>query len=113
MRVGEGRRQLRAEGGRDRAGQREGRAGRVLGAERAWRVMPGRPLGRPARDFAREPLFIDAQTPLPATLTQMRQTRTQLAVITRDGVEVGVLSLDDILPLLMPSALVGQGTPES
>lgn len=87
--------------------------GHSVGIVHVRDTLQERDLGRPARDFAREPLFIDAQTPLPATLTQMRQTRTQLAVITRDGVEVGVLSLDDILPLLMPSALVGQGTPES
>ena len=63
-------------------------------------------LGRPALELARDPLVLDADTRLATALGRMRQERAQLAIVTRGDREVGVLTLEDILPGLMPSALV-------
>ena len=62
-------------------------------------------LGRPALDVAREPVTLTVGTGLPTALTRIRQARTQLAVVTDGDKEVGVITLEDVLPGLMPSAL--------
>lgn len=63
-------------------------------------------LARPAVDFAREPLFLAAQLSLPAALARIRQARTQLAVVRDEQGELGVITLDDLLPGVMPTRLV-------
>ncbi|WP_232548230.1 CNNM domain-containing protein [Propioniciclava soli] len=66
----------------------------------------------PVRSLARTPVVVDAGAGLTAVLAELRRHRTQLAVVTESGAEVGVLSLSDILPGLMPSAMVESGVPE-
>lgn len=63
-------------------------------------------LTRPALALAREPLFLGADTGLAAALARIRQERTQLAIVVDGDAELGVLTLSDILPGLMPSAIV-------
>lgn len=63
-------------------------------------------LSLPALTLAREPLFLPADTGLAAALARIRQERTQLAIVVDGDTELGVLTLADILPGLMPSAMV-------
>ena len=70
-------------------------------------------LTRPAVDLARMPLFLAADTGLAAALTRIRQARTQLAIVTDGDTELGVLTLADILPGLMPSAMVAEASPST
>ena len=63
-------------------------------------------LGRPARDIAREPVLLPHDTHLAEALKRIRQARTQLAIATRGDVELGVITLEDVLPALMPTAIL-------
>jgi len=56
----------------------------------------------PVRTVARPLLRLRGSTPLFEALTAMRNTRNQLAMVIHDGREVGVLTMDDILPRLLP-----------
>ncbi len=63
-------------------------------------------LGRPARDLVRPVVTLPVGTGLATALTRIRQARTQLAVVTDTDREVGVITLEDVLPGLMPAAIV-------
>ena len=63
-------------------------------------------LGRPARDIAREPVLLPHDTHLAEALKRIRQARTQLAIVTRGEAELGVITLEDVLPALMPTAIL-------
>lgn len=63
-------------------------------------------LSRPALELARVPVKLPADTGLAAALATIRAERTQLAIVTDAGVELGVLTFEDVLPGLMPSALL-------
>ncbi|QIK73809.1 HlyC/CorC family transporter [Propioniciclava coleopterorum] len=60
----------------------------------------------PALSLARPPVTVAADTGLAAAVATIRQARTQLAVVTEDGREVGVLTFADVLPSLMPAAML-------
>lgn len=68
-------------------------------------------LNRPAMDLARTPVLLPADHGLAAALADIRQARTQIAVITDQGREIGVITLADVLPGLMPSGIVDTGVP--
>ncbi|MDN5570361.1 MAG: hemolysin family protein [Propionibacteriaceae bacterium] len=70
------------------------------------------PNATPALDLARKPVVVDIADNLTGVLAALRRGRTQLAVVMDSGAEVGVLTLDDILPGVMPSAMVESGLPE-
>lgn len=56
----------------------------------------------PIRDLIYEVATFDADTLVSDAMTQMREARQHLAVITKDGVFRGVVSLSDILGVLFP-----------
>ncbi|QXT62706.1 CNNM domain-containing protein [Tessaracoccus palaemonis] len=64
-------------------------------------------LSRPATELMREPVKLPADTGLASALATIRAERTQLAIVTDGDVELGVLTFEDVLPGLMPSALLG------
>lgn len=66
-------------------------------------------LTRPAIELARPPVFVPADRGLAAALADIRQARTQIAVVTDGDREIGVITLADVLPGLMPSAIVETG----
>ena len=47
-----------------------------------------------------------ADTGLATALNQLRQARTQIAVVTDADTELGVITLSDVLPGLMPTAII-------
>ncbi|WP_197510796.1 CBS domain-containing protein [Tessaracoccus coleopterorum] len=53
--------------------------------------------------------MIDADTGLAAAVALIRKERTQLAIVTDGEREVGVITLEDVLPGLMPSAMLKAG----
>ncbi len=65
-----------------------------------------------AAELAREPVLLSIDTPLATALAAIRQQRTQLAVVADGETEVGVVTLDDILPRLMPSEVVAPLPPD-
>lgn len=64
------------------------------------------PDDRPALDLARPPIFVAADTGLAKAMRDLREAHAQLAVITEGDDELGVVTLADVLPGLMPSAIV-------
>lgn len=63
-------------------------------------------LSRPALDLAREPVLLPSDTPVAAAVSAIRQARTQLAIVVDGDREVGVLTFEDVLPELMPDAML-------
>ena len=63
-------------------------------------------LTRPALDLAREPVLLPADTGVAAAMATIRRERTQLAIVVDGDRELGVLTFEDVLPGLMPSALL-------
>ena len=63
-------------------------------------------LSRAAMDLARPPVLLPADTGLATALNQLRQARTQIAVVTDADTELGVITLSDVLPGLMPTAII-------
>lgn len=67
----------------------------------------------PVAPLARTPFVLDAATTVHAALARMRESSEQLALVTRDGHVVGVVTLADVLRRLLPhpeepaAALVG------
>ncbi|GAB3262392.1 hemolysin family protein [Alteromonas gracilis] len=55
-----------------------------------------------ARALARPVLEIEAGTPVHEALATMQSTSTHLAVVTSEGQQVGVVSINDIVPSLLP-----------
>ena len=66
-------------------------------------------LSTPAIDLARPPVVLSADTGLSAAVAALRTERTQLAIVTDEGEEIGVLTFEDVLPGLMPAALLTPG----
>ena len=62
------------------------------------------PDDRAARDLVRPVFTLDAATPVYAALSQMRETRNHLAVITHGEELRGVVTLADVLRRLFPRA---------
>jgi CBS domain containing-hemolysin-like protein len=58
----------------------------------------------PAARFARPVFTLDADTPVHAALTAMRETRNHLALVTDNGQVIGVVTLGDVLRRLFPEA---------
>lgn len=58
----------------------------------------------PAMSYLRTPLVLDAGTRLHEALRSMKDSRTHLVIVTEKGREVGVASIADILPRLLPEA---------
>ena len=63
-------------------------------------------LTRPALDLARDPVRLPADTGVAAGMAIIRRERTQLAIVVDGDRELGVLTFEDVLPGLMPSALL-------
>ena len=61
---------------------------------------------RDAFGMARPPVFVEANTGLATAMRELREAHTQLAVVTDGETEIGVVTLADVLPGLMPSAIV-------
>lgn len=64
-------------------------------------------LSRPALELARDPVKLPADTGLATALATIRRERTQLAIVVDGDHELGVLTFEDVLPGLMPSAMLG------
>lgn len=64
------------------------------------------PADRPAVQLARQPVVLQANTGIGTTLMRLRDGHTQLAVIMDGDREIGVVTLEDVLPGLMPSAII-------
>lgn len=60
----------------------------------------------PAMSLARTPVIVQADTGLATAVAMIRQERTQLAVVADGERELGVLTFEDVLPSLMPSAML-------
>ena len=63
-------------------------------------------LSRPAVELAREPVVLPADTLVAAAVAAIRQARTQLAIVVDGDEEIGVLTFEDVLPGLMPAAML-------
>ncbi len=57
----------------------------------------------PALQFARTPLVVEGSDALTATVQEMRRTRSHLAIVRIDGTERGLVTLEDMLPRLIPT----------
>ncbi len=57
----------------------------------------------PATDLMRPAYFLPADTAVYTALTQMRESSTQLALVTDNGVVIGVVSIVDLLERLFPA----------
>lgn len=74
---------------------------RTVGAVHVRDTLHAQP-DEPAGAFLREPLHLDAGLRLHEALSAMKESSTHLVIVTRDGVEIGVVSMTDILPRLLP-----------
>ncbi len=63
-------------------------------------------LAAPALTIARTPVVVSADMGLATAVSMIRQERTQLAIVVDEDREVGVLTFEDVLPSLMPSAML-------
>ncbi|AQP50989.1 CNNM domain-containing protein [Tessaracoccus flavescens] len=63
-------------------------------------------LSAPAMTLARTPVVVSADLGLATAVATIRQERTQLAIVTDGEREIGVLTFADVLPGLMPSAML-------
>ena len=61
-------------------------------------------LDSPAAPFVRSALTLSGETPVYEALAQMRATSQQLVVVVDDGRFLGVVTLSDVLPRLLPRA---------
>ncbi|MFV0428227.1 MAG: CNNM domain-containing protein [Arachnia sp.] len=81
-------------------------AGTTIGVVHVRDTLAETDLSTPITGLIRDAVRLPADTALAAALGTIRQQRTQLAVVTHGAAEVGVVTLDDVLPRLMPSALI-------
>lgn len=86
-------------------------AGTTVGVVHVRDTMDQPDLNRPALDLARAPIVLPADTGLAAALNYLRQARTQIAIVSDGERELGVITLSDVLPGLMPTALMDASTP--
>lgn len=82
--------------------------GRTVGVVHVRDTLAADP-GTPVAALMRPPVIVDAATGLTTVLTRLRQGRTQLAVVADGDRERGVVTLEDILPGLMPDSIVDAG----
>lgn len=68
---------------------------------------------RPAHELARSVFVLEAQTPVYESLARMRKASVQLAVIMNDGRMLGVVTLADILPRVLPLPAAKQPLPHA
>lgn len=61
----------------------------------------------PAEPLAREALVLEADLPVHEALTRMRAASEQLAVVRRDGEQLGVVTITDILRRVLPHERAG------
>ncbi|WP_406734754.1 hemolysin family protein [Vibrio scophthalmi] len=61
------------------------------------------PAEKPAREVARNAYVLDSKTPIYEALARMRKASVQLAVVSKDGKMVGVVTLADILKRVLPT----------
>ncbi|MEZ8143378.1 CNNM domain-containing protein [Enterovibrio sp. FF113] len=61
------------------------------------------PTDKPARDVARNAYVLDSKMPIYEALARMREASVQLAVVSKDGKMVGVVTLADILKRVLPT----------
>lgn len=80
--------------------------GRTVGVVHVRDTLAAPDLSAPALSLARPPVHVTAETSIAAAVTAMRQARTQIAVVTDADTEVGVLTIEDVLPSLMPDAML-------
>ncbi|MFT3888467.1 MAG: hemolysin family protein [Arachnia sp.] len=79
---------------------------RTVGVVHVRDTMLEPDLSRPALDLAREPVLLASDTGVAAAMATIRRERTQLAIVVDGDRELGVLTFEDVLPGLMPSALL-------
>ncbi|SHI80517.1 Hemolysin, contains CBS domains [Tessaracoccus bendigoensis DSM 12906] len=60
----------------------------------------------PALGLARPPVLLTVETGLSVAVATVRKARTQLAVVTDGENEIGIITFEDVLPSLMPSAIL-------
>ncbi|GAA6525011.1 hemolysin family protein [Intrasporangium sp. DVR] len=70
------------------------------------------PSERPVESLMRPVLLLEGSTPVYAALRQLRETRTQLAVVTDGGATSGVVTLADLLSRLFPEPEATALTPQ-
>lgn len=63
----------------------------------------GRTADTTARDLLREVLSFDAETPVFAALSTMREKRGQLALVTSGGALLGLVTMQDVVDRLLPA----------
>lgn len=80
--------------------------GRTIGVVHVRDTLSEPDLTRRAMDLARPPVIVSADAGLATALADFRQARTQIAVIVDGDREIGVVTLADVLPGLMPSEIV-------
>lgn len=83
---------------------REGQ--KVVGVVHVRDTLGDTPLTTPVHTAMQPVLEMEATTPLHEAVGAMREGHRQLAVITSGATQVGVVTLSDILPGLMPPAAV-------
>lgn len=59
--------------------------------------------GKTAADLLRTPLKIPSTMPAAQAMRRLRETGNQLAIVTNEGREVGLLSVDDIMQRMLPA----------
>lgn len=65
------------------------------------------PTDAPVEPLAREALVLEAGIPVHEALTRMRSASEQLAVVRRDGAQLGVVTIADILSRVLPRERAG------
>nr|WP_269808905.1 CBS domain-containing protein [Enterovibrio nigricans] len=61
------------------------------------------PIDKPAREVARNAFVLDSKTPVYEALARMRAASVQLAVVSKNGKMIGVVTLADILKRVLPT----------
>lgn len=79
---------------------------RTVGVVHVRDTLAAPDLSAPAMSLARTPVMVTADTGLATAVAALRQERTQLAIVTDGDLELGVLTFEDVLPGLMPSAML-------
>lgn len=78
-------------------------AGRTVGVVHVRDTLTETANGHTAADLCREALLLPADTLVATALRQMRESRSQLAIVTdAEGTETGLLSVNDIMLKLLP-----------
>lgn len=76
--------------------------GRTVGMVHVRDTLQPQATGRSAGELARSALVLASDLPLAQALREMREGGSQLAVVTDQGVETGLLSVSDIMLRMLP-----------